>query len=129
MTKPKTGTIITPPGVLAEKHEKLTADYLATKLGWDVTFLVPNRHRGSRTPDIEANQLYWEMKSPKGKSARTIENVIRQALKQSPNLRRMDGRIPTKRFMDRVELEFQMVSSIKYLIVITRDEKHIDFQR
>lgn len=133
MLKKKVGTIVVPPGAFIDRHEKLAADYVAVMLGYDVTFLVPDRRKGAKTPDVEMNGLKWEIKSPHGKSTRTIENVVRQALKQSPNiildLRRMDGRIPTKRFLDRVTLEFQIVKLIKRMIVITREEKHIDFER
>lgn len=114
-------------------HEKLAVDFLAVKLGYDVTFLVPNRGKGAKTPDIEMNGLLWEIKSPKGKSSRTIENNLRAALRQSPNilldLRRMDGRVPTARLLREAERQFSLTKSMERLIVITRQERHIDFER
>lgn len=114
-------------------HEKRTADFLAVERGADITFLVPNRTTGQKTPDIEMNGLFWEIKCPKGKSSRTIENVIRQALRQSPNiildLRRMDGRIPTTRFTSEIERQFKLTKTIKSIVVITRQEIAIDFSR
>lgn len=133
MAKRRIGTIIIPPGVFADVHEKLTVDFLAIKIGFDVTFLVPDRRKGTRTPDIEMNGLAWELKSPTGRSPRTIENNLRSALTQSPNivldLRRMDGRIPTLKLLKEAERRFRNASKIKHLIVITREDKHIDFER
>ncbi len=132
MTRKRIGTIIVPPGVFMGRHEKLTVDYLATNLGYDVTFLVPNRNRGAKTADIEMNGLHWEMKSPRGKSSRTIENNLRLALHQSPNiildLRRMDGRIPTHKLLKEIERRFNDAKVIRHIIVITRQETHIDFK-
>lgn len=122
-----------PPGVFIEIHEKVAVDYLASNVGYSLTFLVPDRHKGIKTPDIEMNGLLWEIKSPKGKQTRTIENNLRLALRQSPNivldLRRMDGRIPTNKLMSEIERQFMLAKSIKRLIVITRQGTHIDFER
>lgn len=122
-----------PPGVFVSVHEKLTADFLATKMGHDITFIPPNRRRRSKTPDIEMNGLPWEIKSPIGKSSRTIENNLRTALKQSAHiildLRRIDGRIPTKKLLVEVERQFTLAKSIRHIIVITRQEERIDFAR
>lgn len=127
------GTIIAPPGAIPDVHEKRAADFLAVERGVDITFLVPNRVAGQRTPDVEMNGLLWEIKVPKGKGSRTIENTIRQASKQSPNviidLRRMDGRMPTDRFIAEIERQFTQNRSIKNAIVITRQETSIDFNR
>jgi hypothetical protein len=133
MKKKLTGLIVVPPGVFVDVHEKLTVDFLASSIGYDVTFLVPNRRKGARTPDIEMNGLFWEIKSPSGKSSRTIENNLRLALRQSPNivldLRRMDGRVPGKKLLDKIERQFTIVTSIRRIIVITRQETHVDFER
>lgn len=127
------GTIIVPPGVFVDVHEKIAVDFLAIKLGSDITFLVPNRQRGQKTPDIEMNGLLWEIKSPRGKSSRTIENNLRSALRQSSyiivDLRRMDGRIPTRNYIAEIERRFNDARTIKHIIVITRHEDTIDFKR
>lgn len=134
MTKSrKIGLIVVPPGALLDIHEKRAADFLATKLGHDITFLVPNRRKGAKTPDITMNGLLWEIKSPKGKSSRTIENNLRAALWQSPyiiiDLRRMDGRVPTQKHLTEVERQFNLSKSIKHIVVITRQEATLDFNR
>ena len=133
MARKRIGTIIVPPGVFVTIHEKIAVDFLAAEAGYDVTFLVPNRSKGAKTPDIEMQDLPWEIKSPKGKSSRTIENNLRSALRQSQNivldLRRMDGRIPTEKLLSEVERQFSLAKSIKRLIVITRQDQHVDFER
>lgn len=109
----------------------MAADYLAVAMKRDVTFLLPSRRMHDKTPDIEMDGLQWEIKSPFGKSSRTIENNLRLALLQSPyiilDLRRMDGRKPTAKLLKETERQFKLAKSIKRLIVITREEKHIDF--
>lgn len=133
MSRKRTGLIVVPPGVFMGFHEKLAVDFLASELGHDITFLVPNRHKGIKTPDIEMNGLTWEIKCPKGRSSRTIENNLRLALEQSSNivldLRRMDGRIPTNKLLSEAERQFSLAKSIRILIVITRQEEYIDFRR
>lgn len=133
MARKRIGIIIVPPGVFVDVHEKIAADFLAAKIGNDVTFLTTDRRKGTKTPDIEMNGLRWEIKSPTGKSSRTIENNLRLALLQSSNiildLRRLDGRLPTHKHMREAERQFTLAKSIKRLIVITREEKHIDFER
>ena len=48
MNKTKQGTISIPPGSIIERHEKITADYLAL-LGYSIAFIVPNRSKGAKT--------------------------------------------------------------------------------
>lgn len=133
MPKKRVGLIVVPPGAFVDIHEKLVADFLASQLGYDITFLAPARRKGVKTPDIEMNGLKWEIKCPKGRSSRTIENNLRLALQQSPNivldLRRMDGRVPTRKLLCETERQFSLAKSIRLLIVITRQEEYVDFKR
>ncbi len=129
MAKRQTGVIIVPPGVFIERHEKIAVDFIAVVLCYNVTFLVPDRREGVKTPDIEMNGQHWEIKSPRGRSSRTIDNNLRNAFRQSPyiilDLRRMDGRIPTAKLLREVEQRFTDAREIKHLIVITREENCI----
>lgn len=128
--KNKVGTIVTPPGVFVEIHEKIVADFLAIHTGFNITFLVPNRQKGQKTPDIKMDGKLWEIKSPKGRSSRTIENNLRHALEQSPNiildLRRMDGRLPTTRLISEAKRQFTLTKKIRRVLIITRTEELID---
>lgn len=130
MIKQKTGTITIPPGVFPDRHEKMTADFLAEKLGFDVVFLVPARRANTRTPDIRMAGVLWEIKSPKGSSSRTIENNLRNALLQSSHiivdLRRIDERIPTYKLTREIEKRFRLSKKMKRVIVITRQQNIID---
>lgn len=114
-------------------QEKRAADYIALHLYEDVTFLLPRRQSGAKTPDIEMAGQKWEIKCPRGKSSRTIENNLRAALRQSQHiildLRGMDGRVPTKKLLAEASRQFQLTRKLRHLIVITREEKHIDFAR
>ena len=129
----KVGTIIVPPGVFVSVQEKRVADYIALHLYEDVTFLLPRRQSGAKTPDIEMAGQKWEIKCPRGKSSRTIENNLRAALRQSQHiildLRGMDGRVPTKKLLTEASRQFQLTRKLRHLIVITREEKLIDFAR
>lgn len=125
--------IVVPPGVTLDVHEKRTADFLAARRGANITFLVPNRKKGLKTPDVEMNGLNWEIKSPKGKSSRTIENNLRLALRQSAyiilDLRRMDVHIPTEKLLVDIERRFNDAKAIHHIIVITRQEYMVEFKR
>ena len=78
----KVGKINMPRGALIHSHELRVATILSWT-GANVEFIeVGTTH----TPDIRFMNLEWEIKSPKGKSSRTIENNVRAALKQSSNI-------------------------------------------
>jgi hypothetical protein len=133
MKKSKVGIITAPPGVFMHRHEKLAVDYLAQKLGYDITFVVPDRHIHRKTADIKMIGKFWEIKSPTGKSNRTIENNLRLAIKQSKNivldLRRMDGRVPAKKHLTEIQKQFDLSKAIKHLLIITRQEEVIEHKR
>lgn len=108
--------------VLPERHELETAKYFAD-LGYDIVFLPPNNSPKMSNPDILMNGVVWEMKCPKGKSKRTIENNIRKANKQSENiifdLRRINLEESTS--IRRLEKEFNIRPHLKRLLVIKKN--------
>ena len=63
-----------------ETHEIRTAAKLMRS---DVKFVRTSR---TRTPDFYISGEFWELKSPTGNSARTIENNLRSASGQSGNV-------------------------------------------
>ena len=129
----KSGKIVIPPGVFVDKHEKIVADYLVLHMGTDIEFIAPVRKKGVKTPDIKMLGKKWEIKSPTGKSARTIENTLRAALRQSKyiilDLRRMDGRIPSHKHLASMTYQFEKTRAIKHIIVILREGSSIDLTR
>jgi len=48
--------------------------------GKDVEFIKPSQTKEIKKPDIILDRKEWEIKSPRGKSSRTIENNLRTAL-------------------------------------------------
>ena len=124
------GRIITPPDILIEEHERIVANILA-RVGKEVEFLRPSNNAGVHLPDIKMDGVRWEIKSPKGKSSRTIENNIRAALHQSPNIIIYLGRIKQspKRCLAALNRQFKLTKKIKRLIIITKQHKIIDFKR
>ncbi len=127
------GLISIPPGVIVERHEKRTADFIATTLKNDVIFIRPTRRVGSKSPDITMGGIDWEIKCPQGASSRTIENNLRQALRQSPNiimdLRRMSKRQPEEKIIQNIYQRFNKTKSIKNILVITRQDDYIEYKR
>lgn len=132
MTDREIGKIEKEIGAFPSATEMATADFLAS-MGYTVLFLKPNRARGAKTPDIIMSDKRWEIKNPRGKSSRTIENNLRLAILQSPyiilDLRHMDGRIPTHKLLREAERRFHDSKKISHLILITREQKSIDFRR
>ena len=73
-------------GAYPNRDERRVSRILVDKMDEDVLFLAPSRQKGAKTPDIRMQGLSWEIKTPRGKSSRTIENNFRNALKQSRNI-------------------------------------------
>jgi hypothetical protein len=121
---------ITPPDILIEDHEKIVANILA-RLNKEVEFLPPANRDNTHTPDIKMDGLLWEIKSPKGKSSRTIENNLRVALKQSENIILYLGRIklPEARCLTEAARQFELSKKIKRLLIITKQQKMVDLKR
>ncbi len=125
------GKTIIPFGAHPEKHEIEIAKIL-NKYGKSVEFLVPANIKNIRTPDIKMDGLFWEIKSPKGSSSRTIENNLRCALKQSKNiiidLRRI--KIDEARAISQIKEKFIKIKTIKNIIIIKKNSTiFIDFSR
>ena len=114
----------TPP----EKHELNTARYFAA-MGKDIIFLEPSGIPKVHTPDILMDGVEWEIKSPDGKSRRTIENNIRDAVKQSHyiifDLRRIQ--VPEKTCISQLEKEWKVRPYLKRLYVICKNGKLIKY--
>ena len=117
------GKIIVPKGMLVEPHELVTATALSWT-GHDVEFIS---ERNIHTPDIMFCNKEWEMKSPKGNSSRTIENNMREALRQSKNiiidLHRI--KLPEQKCVATVKSRAAKLGHIRNVIVVTKTDKVI----
>ncbi len=72
--------ILIPYKANPKAKEKTLASILVQKFNVDVEFIPEGI---TKTPDIEFMGKMWEIKSPRGKDRRTIENCLRAAAKQS----------------------------------------------
>lgn len=107
----------TPP----EKHELATAKYFAA-LGKDVVFLPPSNIKEVYRPDILMDGVEWEIKSPQGKSRRTVEKLFRHASQQSKyiifDLRRSN--LPEDICINQLERSFSH-KRVKRLLIIKKN--------
>jgi hypothetical protein len=127
----KTGKIIIPAGFIPEKHELETASFFAAR-GSDVEFLLPHFAKGLKNPDIRMGGIIWEIKCPRGKSKRTIENNYRTAQYQSENvifdIRKI--RIDENTAIAKIRREFSLRQDrIKRIKVITKNNMVLDIFR
>lgn len=115
---------------LPERHELETADYLAN-LGYDIEFIAPRNSPNVHTPDIFKDGVSWEIKCPKGKSKRTIENNFRKAKQQAENiifdLRRIN--IPEEKCMLELKRRFAQKRDVKRLLIIKKSGEILKFLR
>ena len=118
--------IIPPP----EKHEQSAAWILAQHYNCRIEFLKPLVGYKMRTPDFVMNALEWELKSPVGKSKRTIRDKLSVAKTQSPNIiidtRRMKA--PDSEIESELRRQILIKKSIYRLIMITKEEKVIEIK-
>ncbi len=125
----KNGKII-PNGVILEKHEYKTI-LLFTEIGIDVELIPKSNKKGVHTPDIIMNSLKWEMKSPKGKGRWLLENTLKKAVKQSPNviidLDRI--KIHQTKCLQELEKQFYKSKGAKWLKIITKNKKIVEFKK
>ncbi len=124
LRKNKVGNITVPKGAIALPHELVVATILSWT-GDDVEFL-PVKH--SHTADIRFQGLEWEIKSPIGKSSRTIENNLRNALKQSRNVIIDLSRIKQSenKAIREVKRQCRLIKGKKKVIIITKTKTIIE---
>lgn len=126
----KTGKII-PNGVKLEAHGYNTVLFFTT-LGKDVELISPSRTPNTRNADFLMDGLTWESKCPTGNSTRmTIDRILHKAAKQSENividLRRT--KLSDKQSLLCIEKRFKLSRRIRRILVITKQEKLIDFKK
>ena len=120
----KKGKIIFDPKRKPWPHEMHTARILAQN-GHTVTFL---KEMEGISPDIILDGIIFEIKAPKTAKISTLEQAIRKALKQSPNIIIDSVRM---KIQDNVALKFLVKKcceqkQIKRMIFINKKEKIID---
>lgn len=98
-----------------------------------VKFLKPNRTKGSKTPDLLIDGVFWEIKSLEKLGKYTLEHTLRAGLKQADNLV-VDLRKLTivleKKVTITIEKEFLKRKEWRGLVIIVRpDEKCLTFKK
>ena len=108
-----------------EEHEIAAAIAVSKCLHCDVRFIVT---ASSRTPDFDIGGVKWELKSPLGNSSRTIENNLRTARGQSPNiiLDLSRTRMSMNRALSRINHYLSRDSRVKHLMVLDKRGNLID---
>ena len=121
----KIGRIVVPKGAVIVPHEIRAAMVLA-QTGFDVEFIPV---RTSPTPDVKFKNREWEIKSPKGKSSRTIENNVRAALRQSSNIIIDLSRIPLPedKCIREIKNLAKLLGKKRRLMVITKSGEIVKF--
>lgn len=110
-----------------KRHEFSAAVVIAEYFQSDLTFLRP---AAFKTPDFGVRDVKWELKSPMGSSARTIENNMRAARKQSVNIIIDLGRIKIhqQRAIARIRFFLSKPNQFKKVLVITKTRRVIEIQ-
>lgn len=116
----------TPP----EKSEFETARYFAER-GKNIVFIRPSSIPYQHSPDILMDGIEWEIKCPKGKSKRTIENNMRKALSQSSfvifDLRYI--RLSEKPCITQLKAQFYSRSKLNRLLIIKKNNELIELKK
>lgn len=121
----KAGKVIIQERALVQPHEKKVGDILARTTGKDVIFLAVGIEK---SPDISFCGKKWEIKSPKGSKRRTLENNIRNALKQSNNIIIDLSRIAvTENTCVRYIIDRKNRLGKKYNFIVIRKSKTIEY--
>lgn len=88
-----------------------------------IKFLKPNRSKGSKTPDLLIDGLFWEIKSIEKLGKYTLEHALRAGLKQADNLvvdLRQLNEVLENKAIAKLEKQFQLTKSWRGLIVVVR---------
>ena len=126
MKKCKPGKIIIPKNTLIQPHELESAAVLSWK-GDNVEFLPVG---SKKSADIKFQGKEWEIKAPKGKSNRTIENNMRRALQQSDNIIIDLARckILELKAIREIRRQCYLLKQLKTCLVITKNRKILIIQ-
>lgn len=113
------GKIVASKAAIPSAKERYVAEKLI-QTGYNVIFIPV---RTTKTPDIIYRGMEWEIKTPCGKSSRTIENCVRMALRQAENIV-IDlseiQRSEEQAWKDAVK-QFQIQPMLRRMIVVMKD--------
>ena len=84
-TMPRKQGKLTTNNVVMEPHEYATINVLLSHRE-NVELVRKSRTPHTKSPDIAMCGMFWEIKSPTGRTLRPIERIIHRAIKQSQNV-------------------------------------------
>ena len=117
-------------GVTLKEHEMVTVNLLIMR-GFNIELIPKSNLAGIHTADILIDGVCWEIKAPKGKGSSLMQNNLRKAAIQSPNI--IIDLYRTKRDQRRclreLEKQFNLMPKITCLKIITKRRKIIDFTK
>ena len=121
---------LTRNGVKLQPHEEATVEFLLN-LGKNIELIPPSNTPHNKNGDIFMDSLIWEVKSPVGDSTRmTIDRILHKAARQSENiiidLRRT--KLLDQQALSYIEKRFNLSRRIRRILVITKQERLIDFK-
>ena len=94
----------------------------------DIECLLPGP---GKTPDLRIDGIEWELKSPQGNGVKTIENILKKAVKQSRNIVLDFSRIKMNGNQALARTKYYLRNNkhgINRLLVITKNNKIVDFK-
>lgn len=109
-------------------YEMSAAVILSRHFNSDVYFI---KRSPLKTADVKIENISWEIKSPTGKGKRNIQHQFSRAIKQSCNIvfdaRR--SKIHIAKITRELDRQFMMTKAIKRLLLITKTERVIEFEK
>lgn len=123
----KYGKIIIPGDVSIWPHELRVAKILAS-VGFVVEFLPTRNHK---TADVLVDGVEYEIKSPETCRLSSIEQLLRKALKQSPNIiiDTFRCRIQEERLCGYLIYKCRNQKQIKRMLFIARSGEIVDIKK
>ncbi len=103
----------------------LVAQLLGEYFDRDVYFVIRS---GRKTADYYIEGKYWELKTPRGNSKRTVQHVLQKAARQSVNVVIDIGssKMTTKIASSRVKYEWKFIPRIKRILLVSKDKKIVE---
>ena len=106
-------------------HEMFAAQAMSKFFNADVTFV--KRSNAAKSADLKVGNIVWEIKSPIGDGKRTMQNNLRTADDQSPNIiiNLARCKMNPDRAIRKIRYELGKANKIKRLLVIYKSGKVI----
>lgn len=104
-------------------HEMFIAQVMSNYFDTDVTFI--KRSDTAKSADLKIKNTIWEIKSPIGDGKRTMQNNLRTADDQSPNIiiNLVRCKMAPYKAVSRIRHELNKANKIKRLLVVFKDGK------